>query len=80
MSEITKIKCDGCGEETDDVYAKVGWMTMEPHGGCSFNISVTGGRDEHRQAKTVIYENVSNPIHFCCAECFCDFVNSKARL
>ena len=70
MSTITKTKCDSCEKEVEDVYAHKGWIIVR--GGT--NLTVTAGRKNGNkgEAKTKLYLDCRQDLHFCCTDCLVD--------
>ena len=73
---IEKVKCDGCGKETDDLYTEVGWIHIHSGAAGSIIKSITNGRNEDGCAETKHYKSFSEA-HFCHLDCLVDFLYDR---
>lgn len=76
MSDITAVKCDGCGAVAVDVHAEKGWIRFSGSStGSGVNITRTAGRGENKQS---MEDYISHARDYCGMACLVKQLDKEA--
>lgn len=67
------IKCDYCGEITEDFHDTIGWISIEDIG----TLTISGGRAKDGCANAFRYFHPMDHVHFCGISCFLSYLYLK---